>query len=379
MINETLKEYRILCFGGGGAEIAKELIRQKFDSEKIFYFDSEIDDLNTISLKNKFQIGTFTTFGKGTKGKTDVSKKVFKEDNELFLRLTKSDSIYFLVGSLGGGLFSGLLPELAVSLNTRSKKYIVIGNLPFENEQKFQATNTTYAITNLNAYTSNVLLIKNSDVQRNNPSLTKAEIFDKMDKLLCSLIKELVSNFDVSEIVNKDELIYISSLEDLIFTSKSYILEHLLGINNSENKVITADTNLEILELLKVQYEYVYRISPRRFEELVEYIYKLSGYKTELTKTSRDDGADVLVWTPPPVLGDSFLTVIQAKRYAKKNPVGSAEVRELMGSSQVFKADKAQLVTTSDFSKPAISTAKAQKIDLIKFYELNETIKNFIA
>jgi hypothetical protein len=378
MLNETLKEYRIFCFGGGGAEIAKELIRQKFDSEKVFYFDCEINDLNTLSLKNKFQIGTFTTFGKGTKGKVDLGKKIVNEDKELFLRLTKSDSLYFIVGSLGGGLFSGLLPELVSSLDSRNKKYIVVGNLPFNNENKPQLINAQSTITTLNSYTSNVLLIKNSDVLSLNPSYTKAQVFQAMDKLLCNLIGELITNTDVAEVVNKQWLIYFSSLEDLIFRSKSYILEYMLGISSSEDKVITADTNLEILELLKVEYDYVYRINPRRFEELVEYIYKLSGYKTELTQQSRDDGADVLVWSPPPVLGDSFLTVIQAKRYGKKKRVGSAEVRELIGTSQLFKADKAQLVTTSDFSRPAISSAKAQKIDLIKFYELNETIKNFI-
>jgi restriction system protein len=49
---------------------------------------------------------------------------------------------------------------------------------------------------------------------------------------------------------------------------------------------------------------------------------------------------------------------VQAKRYAADNSVGAGEVRNLAGALQMRKATKGVLITTSSFTKEAISTAQ---------------------
>ena len=49
---------------------------------------------------------------------------------------------------------------------------------------------------------------------------------------------------------------------------------------------------------------------------------------------------------------------VQAKRYAAENSVGAGEVRNLAGALQMHKATKGVLITTSGFTKDAITTAR---------------------
>jgi restriction system protein len=49
---------------------------------------------------------------------------------------------------------------------------------------------------------------------------------------------------------------------------------------------------------------------------------------------------------------------VQAKRYAADNSVGAGEVRNLAGALQMRKATKGVLISTSSFTKEAISTAE---------------------
>lgn len=88
----------------------------------------------------------------------------------------------------------------------------------------------------------------------------------------------------------------------------------------------------------------------------------------------------MLVWTPPPVLGNRFLTIIQAKRFDINHKVGSPIIRDLQGATINFNADRGQIITTSDFSKPAIKTAERspKKIDLIRFFELVNKLNEYL-
>jgi restriction system protein len=170
-----------------------------------------------------------------------------------------------------------------------------------------------------------------------------------------------------------------TKLAELIQEIKAFVMEHQYLISTASSKIIVPNTNMELLKALSVNPELVYTISPRKFEQLCAYIYELSGHETKLTPRTRDDGADIIVWTPPPVFGNAFTTVVQTKKYGKQRKVGAAEIRDLVGTQMLFEAQKAQMITTSDYAKPAINTAKKTKIDLVRFYDLNDRIKAAIS
>ncbi|QEC42288.1 restriction endonuclease [Pseudobacter ginsenosidimutans] len=83
---------------------------------------------------------------------------------------------------------------------------------------------------------------------------------------------------------------------------------------------------------------------------------------------------NIKVFSLAPMKRDPFLTIVQAKQSAFNKKVGEAAIRNLVGTVQIQKAVRGQLVTNSDFTKPASRTARVVKIDLIKFYELVQEV-----
>jgi|GEM_PF-2285473 len=370
--------YKILCIGGAGENIVNALLINRFDQDKLFFLNTDSQSIDRNPIRNKFLIGQNAILGNAIVPNPKVGMEVFQEDKTLFDTLTKENCIYIIAGGFGGEIFTGIIGQLSEFLTTKKKKFIIVGTLPFAFEGKKRNAASIDGVREINHYTDKLILLKNDDLRKLFGNLTLGEAFRKSDNAIVEVIKEILFEIDSSEIINKKSLPLNANLEDLILRIKLFIKESEYIISTSSSKIIVANTNKELLKALTIDPNLVHKISPRKFEELIEYIYMLSGYKTELTKATRDNGADILVWTPPPVMGDNFLTVIQAKRYAKQKKVGSSEIRELIGTKMIFKADKAQIITTSDFSSPAIKTAKSNKIDLLKFYELNDTIIKLI-
>jgi restriction system protein len=94
----------------------------------------------------------------------------------------------------------------------------------------------------------------------------------------------------------------------------------------------------------------------RELEWLCGALYNSMGYDITVTPRGDDDGVDVFARNPEP--GRTDLTVIQAKKWSHKNPVGKAEVRELLGAVVFHQATKGVLVTSGRFEKGAIEMPK---------------------
>jgi len=116
--------------------------------------------------------------------------------------------------------------------------------------------------------------------------------------------------------------------------------------------ILTASSvNAEILEVLKKDPSLAWKLSPRKFEEIVAEILDKQGYEVSLTPASGDGGFDIyaarkegLGW---------FLYLVECKRYVPPNKVGVEIVRSLYGVVQAHKATAGAIVTTSFFTSGA--------------------------
>lgn len=107
----------------------------------------------------------------------------------------------------------------------------------------------------------------------------------------------------------------------------------------------------EIVTALKKEPESIFRLSPRRFEELLAELLESHGMTVELTPPSKDGGRDILAYSESAV--GKHLCLVEAKRYANTHKVGVELVRQLYGVLCDHLATSAMLVTTSSFTKGA--------------------------
>ena len=92
-------------------------------------------------------------------------------------------------------------------------------------------------------------------------------------------------------------------------------------------------------------------INDRQLELLVAELYEQMGYRTTVTKQTRDGGRDVIAERRE--TGRLEKLLIEVKHH--ESPIGVSKVRELLGVVSSEKVNKGVLITTSRFSKDAVS------------------------
>jgi hypothetical protein len=114
----------------------------------------------------------------------------------------------------------------------------------------------------------------------------------------------------------------------------------------------------------------LYRLTPREFEEFVAELWSRHGWTVELTKQTRDGGADIIAIRSD--TGTPIKVVVEAKRYARTRPVEVGLVRQLAFVKDKFAASKAVLATTSYFSRDATNEVRNLVPHVIDLHDLDE-------
>jgi len=186
---------------------------------------------------------------------------------------------------------------------------------------------------------------------------------------------------DESDLVNWDEA-YGDTFYDIpeILQDSSLILLYDETEKISKNTILHSDlitVNNELIKFLKMNPKYLYRLDPRKFEELISAILSDMGYSVELTKQTRDGGVDIFA-TQKNIIGESLL-IVDCKRYAPHKNIGVGVVRELYGITEQLKATMGIIATTSFFSKPAIDFQRtiSHRISLKDYNDIISWLSNY--
>lgn len=107
---------------------------------------------------------------------------------------------------------------------------------------------------------------------------------------------------------------------------------------------------------------------PRKFEEMIADTYQRMGYETRLTTKGPDQGIDVIAQNRHEKI------VIQAKCW--QNKVSNTDVLKTVGAREMAKADKAIVITNSEFTRSAYDVQQSTSgLELIDKEQLRDIIK----
>lgn len=117
----------------------------------------------------------------------------------------------------------------------------------------------------------------------------------------------------------------------------------------------------ELIEYFATHPNELYRMPPRRFEELVADILRRRGFVVDLTRFTKDGGRDILACIHDGI-GVSTKYIVECKRYSPDTRVGIVPVRALYGVKGRETVDHALLATTSTFTRGAIEFAHDPRV-----------------
>lgn len=203
------------------------------------------------------------------------------------------------------------------------------------------------------------------------------EIFKDIDFLpLDKCLDRFTKNFQIHGgelnafihfLISKNKLVYDVNLIDQIKMIKEMIdeIEENYKLSLFENS-LSSDMASEIINFTNID-----DMSGREFEEFISDLFTKMGYRTEITKASKDQGVDVIARSITGTVG------IQAKRFQVEHSVSNKAVQEIYAGIKYYQLDKGIVATSSYFTGSAKELAEKNNIilwdrdDLEKLFRLN--------
>lgn len=222
-----------------------------------------------------------------------------------------------------------------------------------------------------------------ADVQANLLGIILEDNFDKDWGFVVLALEEdgwyraigVEVSFDTESIAREKIFESMSSLSRAGQKSESFYEASDLNFEPYRPVIGTIDD--EVKRYFKKYPERLYRLDPRKFEELIASIMEDLGFTVELTRATRDGGADIIARIKTAVT--DFVANIECKRYSPENKVNVSIVRSVIGVHNIKNPSKSIIVTTSFFTKDAIKEARQynHSLELKDFNNLKELLQGY--
>ncbi|MCG7344806.1 restriction endonuclease [Sporosarcina sp. ACRSL] len=134
--------------------------------------------------------------------------------------------------------------------------------------------------------------------------------------------------------------------------------EHAIRLQNQKREQeIRLQNQLREQRIRRSGIHEVDEMSGEAFEEFLQTLLKARGYMVNLTPTSGDYGADLILST------SSKKIAVQAKRYNSK--VGLSAVQEIVSAKSYYHADECWVITNNHFTAQAVNLASSNGVILV--------------
>lgn len=181
-----------------------------------------------------------------------------------------------------------------------------------------------------------------------------------------SLIKDYYLRYKGSYHLEDIAFIYYLKYDLLSTISFSQIIDELERISHEENLHDFESELLQSNDKSLTTIDDVDLMDGEAFENFIALIYERMGYQVEITKSSNDQGVDIIATNLKEKIA------IQTKCYS--SPVGNKAIQEVIAGLTFYDSDKGIVVTNSIFTKSAIELAQKSHIELIDREKLKRMI-----
>ena len=122
----------VIGIGGAGISVTNRIVESNIRGMEVIAADTDRAGLRKSAASIKFEIGTRVTKGMDCFGNPQIGQNATLEETERILDLLKDFNVVFLVGSEGGGTFTGAAPIFAGIASQEGILTVAIFTMPFQ-------------------------------------------------------------------------------------------------------------------------------------------------------------------------------------------------------------------------------------------------------
>lgn len=190
------EEKKIALWGIGdwGIRIVGSVQPEYSRRVKVVALDTDMQSLVCSPVTHKIAIGENATGGLGSGGDTEKAEKALRENEEKIQEELQSCEFLLIVGGLGGGVGSGVIPQLCDIASRENIITLVLITRPFGFEGKKKKTRFQQAREKIEE-TSVGLACFSLDrlVGRIGDNTTHDEVFQRCDRILKQAVESVIS------------------------------------------------------------------------------------------------------------------------------------------------------------------------------------------
>jgi cell division GTPase FtsZ len=197
--------------------------------------DTNKKQLDSSNCNKKIQAGN----GSGSAFRPEVAAKNFEKIEQSILDSVSDADLIFIVGGLGGGTGSGLIPAIAKTLQEANKTCIVLATLPLRSEGLLRSKIAKTAIKNIEdsrvAYEFvDLNKITNSEQKFTDLMNTMSKVLAKKLETILDFIykQDSIDLADIQRILSIGGQSLIHSVSD---SNLDYLIESIFNFQNIQN------------------------------------------------------------------------------------------------------------------------------------------------
>ena len=184
---------RAIGIGNAGVSLVDRLLLELGNAVEYVAINTDAQSLTASVCANKLIVGQRSTRGLGAGGDPELAAEAAAESMDDLVSTVSDCPAILLLGGLGGGTASGLMPATVRLAKERSAFVIAVVTLPFAFEGKRRQAQAETALRDLQAAADLVIAFENDRMSElAQPSGPLNETFAESERLLASAVRALI-------------------------------------------------------------------------------------------------------------------------------------------------------------------------------------------
>ena len=200
---EKVVSIKVIGVGGAGNNVVNRMLAAGVGGVEFVVVNTDKQDLNKSSCKNKIQIGEKLTGGMGAGSKPEIGQKSAEESKAAISQVLEGTDMVFITAGMGGGTGTGAAPIIADLAHEAGILTVGVVTKPFKFEGANRMKQAEMGIANLSDKVDSLIIIPNDRLKYvTDQKITFANAFGIADDVLKQAVQSISELVGYSDHVN---------------------------------------------------------------------------------------------------------------------------------------------------------------------------------